>query len=62
MRYTLTRLDRLDLMAVDEERGVVGVSGLAPAVSPELAKGLSVDGGREHRWWVAEASAARFRG
>jgi hypothetical protein len=60
VRHTLTRLDRLALISTDEDRAVVGVSGLAPAVPPDLVNGLSVDGGWEHRWWVAESSDARL--
>ena len=56
VRASLIRLDRFGITSMSVERGVVGVSGLAPSVGPRLIGRLSEAARREHRWQLDAAA------
>ena len=56
VRASLIRLDRFGITSMSVERGVVGVSGLAPSVGPRLLGRLSEAARREHRWQLDAAA------
>ena len=56
VRKALRRLAWHGITMVCDERAVLGVSGLAPLIGPDLLARLSADGGREHQWQLQAAA------
>lgn len=59
VRSSLLRLHRFGLSTMWAGQAMIGISDLAPSVSPSLSARLSDAAGREHRWWLLQPADER---